>query len=171
MPQEGALRGQMHQVQERRCIKKLATVLATFILERVLAFNTRFDSGKIYNGFDSHSGHDSHNKFSVLGQVGKGLIFPDNLLLADASMVFHLQHCRHTGCRERACLNNLHGCRQPSGWNSSVRKICGGHLETQQSPCGSVSEVKNVFATIPADYSDYTNVFPFDWCYPRHQHQ
>ena len=29
-------------------------------------------------------------------QAGKGLILLENFLLADASMVFHLQQCRHT---------------------------------------------------------------------------
>ena len=29
-------------------------------------------------------------------QAGKGLILPEDFLLADASMVFHLQQCRHT---------------------------------------------------------------------------
>ena len=31
-------------------------------------------------------------------QAGKGLILPEDFLLADASMVFHLQQCRHTIC-------------------------------------------------------------------------
>ena len=31
-------------------------------------------------------------------QAGKGLILPKDFLLADASMVFHLQQCRHTLC-------------------------------------------------------------------------
>ena len=31
-------------------------------------------------------------------QAGKGLILPEEFLLADASMVFHLQQCRHTVC-------------------------------------------------------------------------
>ena len=31
-------------------------------------------------------------------QAAKGLIFPEDFLLADASMVFHLQQCRHTIC-------------------------------------------------------------------------
>ena len=47
-------------------------------------------------------------------QAGKGLILPEDFLLADASMVFHLQQCRHTGCKEGACLDNLHGCGQLS---------------------------------------------------------
>ena len=48
-------------------------------------------------------------------QAGKGLILPEDFLLADASIVFHLQQCRHMVCREGACLDDLHGCRQPSG--------------------------------------------------------
>ena len=48
-------------------------------------------------------------------QAGKGLILPEDFLLADASMVFHLQQCRHIVCREGACLDDLHDCRQPSG--------------------------------------------------------
>ena len=39
--------------------------------------------------------------------------FPEDFLLADASMVFHLQQCRHTVCKEGACLDDLHSCRQP----------------------------------------------------------
>ena len=74
----------------------------------------------VHNCFDSHDGHNSHNKFSVFGQAGKGLILPEGLLLADASMVFYLQQCRHTVCREGACLDDLHGCRRPSGWNSLI---------------------------------------------------
>ena len=31
-------------------------------------------------------------------QAGKGLILPEDFLLADASMIFHLQQCRHTVC-------------------------------------------------------------------------
>ena len=48
------------------------------------------------NGFDSHNGlngqyvYNSHDKFSVSEQVGKSLIFPENLSLADANMVFYL---------------------------------------------------------------------------------
>ena len=53
-----------------------------------------------HNGFDSHDGHDSHKKFSISGEDGKGLIFPEDLLLADASMVFQLQLCKHTVCKE-----------------------------------------------------------------------
>ena len=47
-------------------------------------------------------------------QAGKGLILPEDFLLADASMVFHLQQCRHTGCKEGTCLDDLHGCGQLS---------------------------------------------------------
>ena len=73
-----------------------------------------------YDDFDSQYGGDSHDKFNAPGQAGKGLILPEDLLLADASMVFHLQQCRHTVCREEACLDDLHGCERPSGWNSSI---------------------------------------------------
>ena len=31
-------------------------------------------------------------------QAGKGLILPEDFLLADATMVFHLQQCRHIIC-------------------------------------------------------------------------
>ena len=31
-------------------------------------------------------------------QAGKGLILSKDFLLADASMVFHFQQCRHTVC-------------------------------------------------------------------------
>ena len=40
----------------------------------------------VHNGFDSHNSHDSHDKFNALGQAGKGLIIPEDLLSADASM-------------------------------------------------------------------------------------
>ena len=46
---------------------------------------------EVHNGFDSHDGHDSHNKFLIPGQAGKGLILLEDHLLADTSMVFHLQ--------------------------------------------------------------------------------
>ena len=35
---------------------------------------------------------------SALRQVEKDLIFPKDSLLADASMVFYLQRCKHTVC-------------------------------------------------------------------------
>ena len=69
----------------------------------------------MYNGFDSHNGHDSHEKFNALGQAEKGLIILEDLLLADTSMVFHFQQCRHIVCRVGACLDDLHGCGWPSG--------------------------------------------------------
>ena len=68
---------------------------------------------EVYNDFDSHDGHDSHNKFLISGQAGKGLILSKDLLLADASMVFHLQQCRHMVYKEGAYLDNLHSCKQP----------------------------------------------------------
>ena len=40
-------------------------------------------------------------------QVEKGLILPEDFLLADASMGFHLQKCRHTVCREGAHLGEF----------------------------------------------------------------
>ena len=76
----------------------------------------------VHNGFDSHDGHNSHDKFLIPGQAGKDLILPEDLLLADTSMVFYLQQCRHRVCREGACLDNLHGYERPSGWNSSVQR-------------------------------------------------
>ena len=51
-------------------------------------------------------------------QAEKRLILPENFLLADASMVFQLQQCRHMVCRDGACLDDLHGCGRLSGWNS-----------------------------------------------------
>ena len=79
----------------------------------LFVFDTWFNSKKRYvglDGFDSQDGHNSHDKFNTPGQAGKGLIIPKDLLLADASMVFHLQQCRHTVCREGACLDDLHSC-------------------------------------------------------------
>ena len=60
------------------------------------------------DGFNDQYGHDSHDKFTASGQTGKGLIIPEDLLLADASIVFHFQQCRHLVCREKACLDDLH---------------------------------------------------------------
>ena len=37
-------------------------------------------------GHDSQDGHNSHDKFLIPGQAGKGLILSEDLLLADASM-------------------------------------------------------------------------------------
>ena len=68
---------------------------------------------EVHNGFDSHDSYDSHDKFLISGQAGKGLILSEDLLLTDASMVFHLQQCRHTVCKEGACLDDLHSCRRP----------------------------------------------------------
>ena len=58
----------------------------------------RYVSFDSHNRFDSYDGHDSHDKFSNPGQAGKGLILPEDLLLADTSMVFHLQQFRHMVC-------------------------------------------------------------------------
>ena len=72
----------------------------------IFIFDIRFDCRKMhgsldaYSSFDRYDGHDSHDKFSIPRQAGKGLILPKNLLLADASMVFYLQLCRHTVCRK-----------------------------------------------------------------------
>ena len=68
---------------------------------------------EVHDSFDSHDGHNSLDKFLIPGQAGKGLILSEDFLLADASMVFHLQQCRHTVCKERACLDDLYSCRQP----------------------------------------------------------
>ena len=45
-----------------------------------------------------HVGFDGHGRSYALRQAGKGLILLEDFLLADASMVFHLQQCRHTVC-------------------------------------------------------------------------
>ena len=71
--------------------------------------NVGFDGQ--YN-HDSQDGHNSHDKFNAPRQAGKSLINLEDFLLADASMVFHLQQCGHTVCREEACLDDLHSCRQ-----------------------------------------------------------
>ena len=48
----------------------------------------------MYNGFnshnnvDNHNNHNNHNSFTTPGQVGKGLIFPEDHLLTDTNMVF-----------------------------------------------------------------------------------
>ena len=48
--------------------------------------------------FNSQNGQNSHDKLNAPGQAGKGMIYPEDLLLADAIMGFHLQRCRHTVC-------------------------------------------------------------------------
>ena len=75
-----------------------------------IAMNVGFDG---QYGHNSQDGHNSHDNFNAPGQAGKGLIIPEDLLLADASMIFHLQQCRHMVCREGACLDDLHSCRRP----------------------------------------------------------
>ena len=45
-----------------------------------------------------HVGFDGHGRSYAPRQAGKGLILSEDLLLADASMIFHLQQCRHTVC-------------------------------------------------------------------------
>ena len=67
----------------------------------------------IYDSFDSYHDYNSHHKFNAPGQAGKSLIILENLLLVDASTVFHLQQYKHMVCRERTCLDELHGCGQP----------------------------------------------------------
>ena len=72
-------------------------------LQQLLCIRYLFNSGKRpvsfndHNCFDSYDSHNSYDKFSVLREVGKGLIFPENLLLANTSMVFHIWQCRDTG--------------------------------------------------------------------------
>ena len=74
-----------------------------------------YDGFHSHDGFDNYNGHDSNNKFSAPRQVRKGLVLLEDLLLADVSMVLYLQQCRYMVCKERACLEDLPGCRQPSG--------------------------------------------------------
>ena len=64
-------------------------------------------------------------------------------------------------------LENLYGCRSFAD-DQVVELFSAKEFATaaQETICGSVSKVKNVLVTVPADYSDYTNVFPSDWCYP-----
>ena len=50
-------------------------------------------STNMLSNWSMPTGSSDHPK-----QVGKGLILPEDLLLADASMVFHIQQCRHTVC-------------------------------------------------------------------------
>ena len=45
-----------------------------------------------------HVGFDSHGRFYAPRQAGKGLLLLEEFLLANASMVFHLQQCRHAVC-------------------------------------------------------------------------
>lgn len=52
--------------------------------------------------------------FFALGQVGKDFILLKNFLLANASIVFLFWQYRHTICKNRAYLDNLHGDRQQS---------------------------------------------------------
>ena len=45
-----------------------------------------------------HVGFDGHGRSYAPRQAGKGLLLPEEFLLTNASMVFHLQQCRHTVC-------------------------------------------------------------------------
>ena len=48
----------------------------------------------------------------------------------------------------------------------SVKKFAMAALgNNTKSFCGLVLKAKNVPIMILDDYSDYTNIFPFDWCY------
>ena len=133
--------------------RRLVTVLATSALRltwtvpwrlpwnKFLAFNTRFISGKMndgfdgyngynghnshndYDGFDSHANHsgpNSHSRVFILGQAEKSSIHLEDLLGGPGDVIPCPRQCRPTVCRERACLEDLPGCRQPSGWNSPM---------------------------------------------------
>ena len=76
---------------------RFAEVLVFGGLFRSLTSRERFDSSGDLSGGRHQSGS------------GPGDAFP------------HHQQCKHTVCRG-ACLENLHGCRRPSGWNSSIQK-------------------------------------------------
>ena len=93
------------------------------------------NSRRSHAGFNDQYGHDSHDKFNTPGQAGKGLIISEDLLLADASMVFHLQQCRDTVCREGACLNDLHSYRQPSDPKKRVAVTLGAYNEALWCMC------------------------------------
>lgn len=56
------------------------------------------------------SSYNGSNKFFTSRQTGKSLIFRKNFLLANASMVFHHQQCKHTVFKEKAYLDDLHSC-------------------------------------------------------------
>ena len=138
------------------------------------------DSHVDSNGHDNHSSPNGHSEFFAPGQAGKGLIRPKDLFggrhqninnFGDAFPYLWL--CRYT-IYKKACLEDLHGCRQPNGWNSSMRKICGSHLETWQSLCDLVWKAKNIHffcqaqiallyledvpITILIEYLDYSNI-------------
>ena len=123
------------------------TEIKEAILQQLPCIQYPFDSGKrpvgldVHNGFDSHDSHNSHDKFSVPGQVGKGLIFPENLLLADASMVFHLWQCKHTGY----VRTTYTAADNQAGRTLQCKEIGGGPRgDDDKSLCGSTSEAKNV---------------------------
>ena len=60
-----------------------------------------------YRGPHNIPGHvnfDGHGRSYAPRQAEKGLILSEDLLLADASIIFHLQQCRHTVCVQRTYL-------------------------------------------------------------------
>ena len=62
--------------------------------------------------------------------AGKGLILPEDFLLADASMGFHFQQCRHTVCVKE--LTRLQTTKRVELLNSSPRDDWWLNLEGQE---------------------------------------
>lgn len=60
------------------------------------------------NNFDGLNSYISYNKFFALKQTSKGLIHLKDFLLANTSIDFHFQQCKHMGYSEKTCLGNLH---------------------------------------------------------------
>ena len=93
--------------------------------------------------------------FLLQDKLGKVRFFQETFLVADTrtEMVwswgcYFSPSVVQTYGLQRARLDIVHGCKQPSGWNSSVqRNLLVMHVA---SIWGSVSEIKNVLVTIPA---------------------
>ena len=80
-----------------------------------------------YDGFNSHDGHNNSGsnglgKIFALGQAKNGSVLPGDLQGGPEDVIFYPWQCKPTVCGGEACLEDLHGCRQPSGWNSLIQR-------------------------------------------------
>ena len=134
---------------------------------------TRSRMANVQNGYDGHDNsrcYDGHNKFFASRPTRKGLILPEDFFggrhqnkdnLGDAFP--HPRLCRYTVCK-KLVRGDLLGCRSLT-YNQTVttfqcKKIYNGSpRDNDKSFYGSVSEVKNVFVTIPAVFGPYQRPF------------
>ena len=88
---------------------------------------------KSHDGFEGHDGHDGHDgltRFFTPRQAEKGSILQETFLVADTRVqvvlgIHSSLPAAQTYGLQRCLLDNVHSCRQPSGWKSSVQ----GNLE------------------------------------------